>query len=174
MTTNKLLHVCCASCALVALERWESISLFFYNPSIPPEEYENRYSDVRKIASIYDVKIIDAPYDHGAWLKRIEGLESEPENGGRCLVCYQDRMEQTYRIALEKGFDAFATTLTLSPHKNAQVINRLGHDIGGDFYLASDFKKKDGFNLSVRVSKKYGLYRQTFCGCEMSMQSPRL
>ncbi|MFO7711344.1 MAG: epoxyqueuosine reductase QueH [Candidatus Woesearchaeota archaeon] len=174
MTTNKLLHVCCASCALVALERWESISLFFYNPSIPTDEYERRYSDVRKIASIYEVPIIDASHDHDAWLKRVKGMEAEPENGKRCMVCYQDRLEQAYKAAVDNGFDGFATTLTLSPHKNAQIINRIGKEIGGEFYISSDFKKQDGFNLSVRLSRKYGLYRQTFCGCEMSMQSPRL
>ncbi|MGM5487406.1 MAG: epoxyqueuosine reductase QueH [Nanobdellota archaeon] len=171
MITNKLLHVCCASCALVALERWDGLSLFFYNPSIPPGEYDARFSDVKLVALRYGVELVPAPYDHQAWLDRVFGLEGEPENGRRCLLCYRDRLEKTYEMAVNK-FDAFATTLTLSPHKNAEIINRIGKEVGGDLYLESNFKKQAGYDLSVRLSKEMGLYRQSFCGCEMSMQSP--
>ena len=159
-----LLHTCCAPCATVFIERLKDITLFFFNPNLYPEaEYRKRLDDVRKLAEIYKIPLIEGKYDHEEWLRSVSGLSDEPENGRRCRICYQVRLYETARVAQEKGFKQFATTLTISPHKDTEAINNFGKDIGemmGVEYLETDFTNE--FHRSVELSKKYDLYRQNY------------
>ncbi len=170
-----LLHICCGGCGAYvarALGRDFRVSLHYYNPNIwPPEEYEKRLAEVRRIARKVGCKLLVGGYDHSAWLEKIKGLEREPERGRRCLVCYQDRLEATAKKAKEFGFAWFAATLSVSPHKLAGEISRIGRELEikyGLKFLDRDFKKQDGFKQSLALSKELGLYRQDYCGCEFS------
>jgi len=170
-----LLHVCCAPDATtpyLRLEEGHEVTCFFYNPNIDDEqEYERRLQAMERLSEIWQIRLLPSPYEVERWKGCIEGLEGEPEGGKRCLVCYRLRMEETARKAREEGYEGFATTLTISPHKNADRINTIGRALEerhGVKYLASDFKKKGGFKESVEWSKRLGLYRQRFCGCSFS------
>lgn len=175
MTDTKsslLLHVCCAPCAthVVQLLKHDfEVTLYFYNPNIhPQEEYERRLKEMRVLAEKIGVKFVQDKYDLERWFKATKGYEEEREGGKRCEICYRLRLEQTARFAIEHGYDCFTTTLSISPHKKAAVLNSIGEDLacryGLNFYSA-DFKKKDGYKISCQLSKEYGLYRQDYCGC---------
>lgn len=175
-----LLHSCCGPCStyvLEYLERYFDITVFFYNPNIYPEdEFIKRLNTQREViekhSALNAVKIIDLPYEHSEFLGLVEGFESEPECGARCLECFRLRMEKTAQIALEERFDFFTTTLSVSPHKNATALNELGREISQKYgveYLYSDFKKREGYKRSIELSKEFGLYRQEYCGCEFSI-----
>ena len=172
-----LLHICCAPCATyvveVLREEYQVIG-FFYNPNIHPAgEYYRRASEVRRFSQLAELTLIEGEYEEGRWWKEISGLEKEPEGGKRCPLCYRLRLEETARRATREGIPFFATTLTISPHKKAEIINPIGEEIGGRYdisFFAADFKKKDGFKKSVELSKKYGFYRQKYCGCEFSLR----
>ncbi len=175
-----LLHSCCGPCStyvLEYLERYFDITVFFYNPNIYPEdEFAKRLNTQREVIekhrSLNAVKMINLPYEHSEFLGFVEGFESEPEGGARCLECFRLRMEKTAQIALEEGFDFFTTTLSVSPHKNAIALNELGREISEKYgveYLYSDFKKREGYKRSIELSKEFGLYRQEYCGCEFSI-----
>ena len=176
--TNKktlLLHVCCAPDATVVIERLANdyfLLLCFYNPNIHPEtEYLNRKAEVDRVAEKMGVDTVDCNYDDKVWFELTNGLEFEPEKGRRCEVCFTMRLREIARIAKREHADIFTTVLTVSPHKDAQLINRIGLEIGCEFgleYLLADFKKKDGFKRSLELSKLYGLYRQDYCGCIFS------
>ncbi len=173
-----LLHVCCAPCfsgSIVSLSDWADVTAFFFNPNMNSEdEYDRRSAELSryiKEAGI-DSKLIIKRFDASPFYRTVRGLESVPEGGVRCDKCFALRLRETALVAKDKGFDYFATTLTLSPLKNADKINRIGEIIGNDIgvqYLPSDFKKKDGFKRSLEQSEKYGLYRQDYCGCIYSM-----
>jgi predicted adenine nucleotide alpha hydrolase (AANH) superfamily ATPase len=170
-----LLHVCCANCAGYPLEllgKDSDITMFFYNPNIHPiEEYDKRLHDVRKLSEISGIPLIEGPYDSDNWLKQVEGLEDEPEGGKRCSICFDIRMEKTAGMARDKKMDIFATILSISPHKNVAVINRIGKVISeksGINYYTADLKKKDGFKKANEISRSYGFYRQKYCGCVYS------
>ena len=174
-----LLHSCCAPCSSYVIEylsNYFNITILYYNPNISPyEEYLKRKEEqIRLINSIqtkYPVNIIDVDYDNDKYEKLVCGLENEPERGKRCSVCFRLRLEKTADIAKKNNFDYFATTLTLSPYKNASLINEIGFDIENNKkmpYLASDFKKKNGYKRSIELSYEYGLYRQNYCGCKYS------
>jgi len=168
-----LLHVCCAPCATHVIEMLKEgfdTTAYFYNPNIrPEEEYKLRLENLKKLG----VTFVEGKYDVDAWFNATKGYESEPEGGARCEICYRLRMEEAARFAKENNFVYFATTLTISPHKSARVINSIGEELskkyGVKFYSA-DFKKKNGFKKSVELSKKHGLYRQRYCGCVFSMR----
>ena len=175
-----LLHTCCGPCATTALERLVpdyEVSVFFYNPGIYPfMEYEKRKNETERYilqAVGSQVPFIEKTQPSGYFSVLAQGLEEEPEGGQRCLVCFKDRLTETALYAKANGFAFFCTTLTLSPHKNAALINTLGEEIarqtGGLSYLPSNFKKSDGFRRSIAISKEYDLYRQTYCGCMYSM-----
>jgi epoxyqueuosine reductase len=118
-----------------------------------------------------EVGIIDGEYDYGDFLKTVHGFENLPEGGERCFRCYRLRLEETAKLAKEKGFDYFCTTLSISPLKNSQKINEIGYDVAekyGVAWLPSDFKKKEGYKRSIELSRQYNLYRQNFCGCAFS------
>ncbi|HOO42120.1 MAG TPA: epoxyqueuosine reductase QueH [Bacteroidales bacterium] len=176
-----LLHVCCGPCSTTALERLYpeyDITVFYYNPNTAPQkEYLLRRDEARRVTrDIFgsEIDFLEGEYCPDAFLEAVKGYENEPEGGRRCEICFRMRLEETARYARENGYSHFCTTLTLSPHKNAILINRIGeeltHKYKGLTYLPSDFKKRNGFGRSVEISKKYELYRQEYCGCIFSMQ----
>ena len=174
--TPLLLHSCCAPCSSACLERLAevfSVTVLYYNPNIDErEEYEKRKAEqIRFLKETGWAKILDCDYENEAFEAMAKGLEEEPERGKRCYLCYELRLEKTARVAKKKGFEWFCTTLSLSPHKNAEWLNEIGEKTAGRYalnYLVSDFKKKGGYLQSIALSKEYGLYRQDFCGCRFS------
>jgi len=170
-----VLHICCGVCAAGAAEtlagEGHEIIGFFYNPNIhPAEEYQKRLAVTRKIAEKLNFSLEEGPYIPEEWYNLTNALKEEPEGGRRCPVCYRLRLEKTYDYMTACGADAFTTTLTISPHKSAQIINSIGLEIGGQKFLVRDFKKKDGFKRAVQLAKKWELYRQDYCGCIYSMR----
>ena len=171
-----LLHSCCGPCSSAVLEIVTAcfdVTVFYYNPNIlPPEEFEKRlwWQKVllERAPFAKDVGLIVPAYDPSEFYAAAKGLEDEPEGGARCTECFALRLGRTAEAAKNGGFDFFATTLTVSPHKNAPRINALGEALGknaGIRWLPSDFKKKDGYKRSLELSREYGLYRQAWCGC---------
>ena len=148
--------------------------LYFYNPNIhPTQEYEKRLSAIKNIAELYALKIIGEEYDHAKWHKYIKGYENEKEGGARCPLCYRIRLAETAKKAKELGFDYFATTLSISPHKKAVIINEIGREEAKKYnleFLEDDFKKQDGFKKTNELAKKYNIYRQNYCGCLFSLR----
>ena len=174
-----LLHSCCGPCSSYVIEyltNYFDITIFYYNPNISPyEEYIKRKEEQKRLILEFDnvnkLDIIDCDYDNEMYEEKIRGLEKEPEKGRRCTVCFEIRLDKTADVAKKMGYDYFSTTLTVSPYKNANLINEIGlkncekYDIK---YLVSDFKKKNGYKRSIELSKKYNLYRQDYCGCKYS------
>lgn len=178
-----LVHSCCAPCSSYVLEYlndYFNITVLYYNPNISPkEEYEKRKAEqIRFIHERFSddntnnkVSFMDCDYESEKYAEIVKGLEKEPEGGMRCVECFRLRLDKTAELAKLYGFDYFVTTLSISPLKNAQLINRIGSEISekyGVSYLPSDFKKREGYKRSIELSKKYGLYRQNFCGCVYS------
>lgn len=173
-----VLHICCGVCAAGVVERLTSeghqVLGLFYNPNIHPlEEYQKRLDVARKVAKELSFPLVEAPYTPEVWLQETNGLENEPEGRKRCPVCFRLRLKQTYLYVKEQGWAAFATTLTVSPHKSAEVVNRVGREVGGDRFLARDFKKQAGFQRSMEMAKKWALYRQNYCGCIYSQRETK-
>lgn len=169
------LHICCAVCASGAVERLmqkgHQVLGFFYNPNIYPEkEYLLRLANTRKVAEELGFQLAEGLYEPEEWLKMIAGLESEPEGGKRCPICFKMRLVKAHQIMRENGCDAFTTTLTMGSDKPASLIGQIGREIGREKYLDCDFKKKDGFKRSGELARKWGLYRQHYCGCRYSMR----
>ena len=172
-----LLHSCCGPCSSAVLERlWDhfQVTLLYYNPNIEPEsEYQHRLSEQKRLLSLLpeSIPVLECPYDHDAFEAFAPGLAEAPEGGERCLACFAMRLDYTARQAVEHGFEYFTTTLSVSPHKNADNINRIGAEAGeraGVKYLFADFKKKNGYRRSCELSIEYNLYRQDYCGCPFS------
>lgn len=173
-----LLHSCCGPCSSSVIEKLKpffDITVLFYNPNIEPkDEYIKRKEEQIKLLDILKIKYFEIDYLNDEYRSIIKGYEKEPENGQRCLLCYELRLNKTAQIAKENNFDLFTTTLTVSPYKNSEKINELGIKIGKEnnvLYLISDFKKKDGYKRSIELSKKYNIYRQDYCGCIFSKRS---
>ena len=171
-----LLHCCCAPCASYALECLIPLydcTVLFYNPNIEPYyEYEKRRGELDKLLArnslLKNVEILDCKYDNDTFVQAVGQLRSEPEGGIRCTICYELRLRETAKRAKDGNFDIFTTTLSVSPYKNAKILNDIGAGLAVEYgigYLRSDFKKHDGYRRSVELSKKYGLYRQNYCGC---------
>jgi len=170
---NVLLHACCGVCASAVVERLlcdgHPVTLYFYNPNIHPvDEYKRRLEAAKKVALEWGVGFVEGPYDRERWFESVRGAEREPEGGKRCEICYRLRLEKTYEYMKWNNFDAFTTTLSVSPHKDARLINDIGIDIGGDRFIVADFKKKGGFQRANELSEEWGLYRQNYCGCVYS------
>lgn len=172
-----LLHICCIGCGVSLIDKLSEkfdVYLFFYNPNIfPRQEYKKRLSEIRRVAKLYRLNVIISRATHRHWKKIIKGHENEPERGGRCTICYRDRMTRTALRAKRLGFDAFSTTLSISPHKNYPVIKKIGEELAertGIAFLDEDFKKNGGFQRSCEISKQLNLYRQDYCGCEFSIR----
>ena len=171
-----LLHICCAPCSSGCIEKLNNyfkVKAFFYNPNISPiNEYEKRKNElkrfIRENENLKNVEIIDCDYENNVYLENIKGLEKEKEGGKRCEKCFNLRLEKTAIVCKEQGFDYFATTLTISPLKDEKLLNNIGYSLSKKYgvnYLFSNFKKDNGYKLSLENSKKYGLYRQDYCGC---------
>jgi len=169
-----LLHSCCAPCSsyvISYLANYFNITILYYNPNIYPyEEYEKRKEEQIKLIKKLEnnIEILDCDYENDKYNDLIKGLENEPERGNRCTICYKMRIEKTAFLAKKNNYDFFCTTLSVSPHKNANLINEIGQDLEKEYqikWLYSDFKKKDGYKKSIELSKKYNLYRQDYCGC---------
>ncbi len=173
VTPSLLLHACCAPCASYPLEFLAphfDVTLLYYNPNITDkEEYAKRLKELKRLSHEFGFNVIDGEYSENAFFDAVKGLEREPERGNRCTVCFDMRLKETARIAKDK-FDYFATTLTLSPLKNANLINEIGLKYSSENtkYLPTDFKKNGGNQRSIELSKKYNLYRQNYCGCLFS------
>lgn len=174
-----LLHSCCAPCSSYCLEylsQYFSITIFYYNPNIAPEaEYRTRVEEQKKLIeqlpAKYPITFIEGKYDPSRFYEMAKGLEKVPEGGERCFKCYYLRLEEAAIEAQKGAYDYFTTTLTISPLKNAQKLNEIGQELAekyGVSYLPSDFKKKNGYKRSIELSRKYGLYRQNYCGCVFS------
>jgi predicted adenine nucleotide alpha hydrolase (AANH) superfamily ATPase len=170
-----VLHICCGVCAAGVVQtltqEGHQVVGFFYNPNIhPEEEYEKRLEAAYRVAQELDFPFVTATYDPEVWLQETEGLKSEPEGGERCPICFRIRLEKTYSYLKNSNADAFTTTLTISPHKSARIVNRIGQEIGGDRFLARDFKKKEGFRKAIQQARQWGLYQQNYCGCLYSIR----
>ena len=176
------LHSCCAPCSSYVLEylsEYFMITDFFYNPNIfPEEEYRKRESELERLISrmhtVHPVRFMAGRYDPDRFFEAVRGMETVPEGGKRCRICYELRMRESARLAAEGGYDFFTTTLSISPLKNAVWINEIGEDLAKEYgvrHLPSDFKKRGGYQRSIELSGEYGLYRQNFCGCIFSVNS---
>ena len=179
VTPRLLLHVCCAPCSSYCLEylsEYFDITVYYYNPNISPEsEYRFRLSEEERYISLRDFKnpvsITASVYDPREFLDAVRGLEREPEGGKRCEKCFRLRLEASAKKAKELGMDCLTTTLTISPLKNAALLNEIGFELGekyGVMWLPSDFKKREGYKRSIVLSREYDLYRQNYCGCAFS------
>lgn len=170
-----VLHICCGVCsagvATTLAEEGHQVIGFFYNPNIhPAEEYDRRLETARRVAQELHFPLEMAPYDPDNWLKETEPWKDEPEGGARCQVCFRIRLKKTFDYLQACGADAFTTTLTISPRKSAEIVNRIGQEIGGDKFLARDFKKKEGFKKATQLARQWRLYQQNYCGCIHSMR----
>lgn len=176
-----LLHSCCAPCSSYVIEylsQYFRITVFYYNPNIyPDEEYVKRVKEqqefIRRFPAKYPVKFIEGDFEKAAFYEMAKGLEQVKEGGERCFGCYRLRLEKTAQLAVERGFDYFTTTLSISPLKNAAKLNEIGMKLSEEYgvaYLLSDFKKRNGYKRSVEISKEYEMYRQDYCGCVFSMR----
>ncbi len=189
-----LLHACCAPCSSYCLEflrEFFDVTVFFYNPNITsPEEYRKRVEEEKRLIEEYNrqvlekdlegmnsgpdariIGMIEGDYDPQVFYRIARGLEDCREGGERCRKCFELRLLETAKTAKERGFEYITTTLTISPLKNADVLNEVGQmaaDEYGIVFLPSDFKKKEGYKRSIELSEKFGLYRQNFCGCSFS------
>jgi predicted adenine nucleotide alpha hydrolase (AANH) superfamily ATPase len=175
-----LLHICCAPCATVPIKRLMldcSVSGFFYNPNIYPQsEYIFRKKEFEEYLNELGIPSYSGIYDNDAWEEAVKSFQNEPEGGARCVICYRFRLRETARMAKRLGINFFSTTLTLSPHKNADAINKIGIEIeseSGVQFLAKNFKKGDGFKESCEMSKEMNMYRQNYCGCRYSLRQIR-
>lgn len=173
-----LLHSCCGPCSSYVLEyltQYFSITIDYYNPNIAPaEEFHRRANEQQHLIEqmgLEDVTCVIAEFDPTPFLEMAKGREQEKEGGSRCFDCYRLRLEHAAKMAKDNGYDYFTTTLSISPHKNAQVLNAIGQELSTQYdipYLYADFKKKNGYKRSCTLSETYHLYRQDYCGCAFS------
>lgn len=175
-TPRLMLHCCCAPCASYVLEYlspYFKITALYYNPNITPfEEYAKRAAEFQKLPLTdgypNHIDFVLCGYDAAGYDSVASPFFDEPEGGLRCRECFKLRLEETARRASEGGYDYFTTTLSVSPHKDARILNEIGGALAAKYgvsYLHSDFKKAEGFKRSIELSGQYGLYRQDYCGC---------
>lgn len=175
-TPKLLLHSCCAPCSSYVLEyltNYFDITILFYNPNITEEkEYQKRLNEIKKLVKEIPhknkIEIVEGRYEPKEFFDIAKGLEYAVEGGERCFKCYRLREEEAAKYAKENNYDFFTTTLSISPHKNADKLNEIGEELQDKYrvnYLYADFKKKGGYQRSIVLSKEYDLYRQDFCGC---------
>ena len=176
-----LLHSCCGPCSSSVLEllsKYFDVTVLWYNPNLYPEtEYDKRLKTQKQLIDAIardgvQAKLLVEPWRSEDYFSRIKGLENEPEEGKRCLECFRIRLDETARIASERGFEWFCTTLTVSSRKDAVAINAIGREAEAKYgvkWLPSEFKKREGNHRSIILSEKYGLYRQEYCGCVFSL-----
>ena len=191
-----LLQVCCAPCSSYCLEylrEYFDITVLYYNPNIEEKaEFEKRRAEELRLIECYNeqvrtgdfagmhstgsaglISVMDCPHEPEAYERAVVGLHGEPEGGKRCEKCFALRLGKTAELAKQNGFDCFSTTLTISPLKNAALLNTIGRKLAEEYgiaFLPSDFKKKDGYRRSIELSRQFGLYRQDYCGCIYSRE----
>ena len=170
-----LLHVCCGPCATAVIERLRpdyDVALFWHNPNLEPaEEHERRLEAARQVAEALGVELTIVGGGEAEFATLCQGREELPEGGERCRLCYELRLRATCEHAAAHGHDLVATTLTISPHKPAAVVNETGQRVAAEHgvsFLAAEFKQRTGFQRSLQMSRDLGLYRQTYCGCRWS------
>lgn len=179
-----LLHACCAPCSSHCLEflsKYFKITVFYYNPNISPkEEYLLRINEIKRFVKEFkgenEITLVEGNYEPERFFHAVKGLEKEPEGGKRCEVCFRLRLSEAAKIAKELNADYYTTTLSISPLKNAGLLNEIGKEEGsklGVSHLPSDFKKKGGYPRSIELSREYNLYRQNFCGCVYSLEESK-
>lgn len=179
-----LLHSCCAPCSTYILEYLTEhfdISVLYYNPNIhPSEEFYKREREQERFINLVEKKnkidLIKADYNPKEFFAVVKGHELDKEGGDRCAICYELRLDQAAQYAKKLGYDYFTTTLSISPHKNAQVINSIGERLEEKYdvkYLYADFKKKNGFKRSIELCNQFDIYRQDYCGCVFSLKESR-
>lgn len=174
-----LLHSCCGPCSSYVIEKlipFFKITIFYYNPNIyPEEEFFKRLEEQKKLLSNYkEIDLIVGDYNYSTFLDSVKGLENLGEKSQRCYKCYEFRIKQLSKAASDNNFDYFTTTLSVSPYKISSWINELGlkYQTKSKF-LYSNFKKENGYQNSILLSKKYNLYRQEYCGCEFSLEESK-
>ncbi|MBP5342651.1 epoxyqueuosine reductase QueH [bacterium] len=172
-----MLHVCCAPCTSGVFDQlspYFNITLIYANDNIyPKDEFNKRFNEFNKLKQHYNFNIISLPYNHNDFLEKTKGYENYKEGDKRCEICFKDRLEKTVKVAKELEFEFFTTTLSVSPYKNAEILNSIGEELEKKYnikYIYSDFKKKEGYKNSIKNSKEFGLYRQNYCGCEYSLR----
>ena len=184
MKQKILLHSCCAPCSTAVIERLKDefdIVIFYYNPNIYPEEeyLKRKQEEIKYIKHLNEtdnelsITMLDSDYESEKFYEATRGYENEREGGARCALCFKLRLNETAKKAKELGFDVFGTTLTVSPHKNAELINSIGLSIEKEIgvkFLVSNFKKQDGYKRSIELSKENNIYRQNYCGCEFALR----
>lgn len=174
-----MMHSCCAPCSSYCLEylsQYFSITLVYYNPNIfPEEEYVKRAEELKRLVSQLPVKhpvsVIVEDYHPEEFYNAVKGMENLPEGKERCAVCYRLRLERAAKLAAERGFDYFCSTLSVGPRKNCSLLNEIGETLSQIYsvkHLPNDFKKRNGYQRSIELSHEYGLYRQDYCGCVFS------
>lgn len=151
-----------------------SVSAYFYNPNIfPQEEHDLRLEEAKRLCAIEKIELLESENSHDEWLEKVKGHETDTEGGKRCDICFTLRLSETAQIAQENGFDAIATTLTISPHKNAVMINEIGHEMSGMYgleFVDRVWRKEDGYKKSCEIAKDRDFHRQDYCGCEFSIR----
>lgn len=180
MSSGKvLLHACCAPCLTNSIQQLEEqgfdITVYFYNPNITPYvEYSKRLEELIGFCQKQSYPLIIEEDGFAFWNECCSSLKDEKEGGKRCEKCFEIRLDKTASFSAEQNFDFFCTTLTISPHKNSTLINKIGEELAEKYsvkFLKRDFKKNDGFKKSLCISKEFGLFRQTYCGCEYSIRT---
>ena len=172
-----LLHSCCGPCStwvIEVLKRDYDLTIFYTNSNIyPHSEYQKRLEEQKRYAKIVGIDVIEDVYDEKEFLQFVKGLEFEKEGGERCKKCFEFRLKRTAKFAKENNFEIFSTTLTVSPHKDFEIINQIGKEIADMNhleFLEGNFKKQNGYKNSIEISKKYDIYRQNYCGCRFSLR----
>ena len=176
-----LLHSCCGPCSSYVLEylsKYFNVTVLYFNPNIyPKEEYLHRLREqeriIAELPALNKVSLMESDYNYDEFLNFTKGFESEREGGTRCDKCFRLRLQKTAQLAAENDFDYYTTTLSVSPHKNSQLLNAIGEELSeayGVRHLPADFKKREGYKRSIELSKQYDLYRQNYCGCEFSLR----
>ena len=188
MKQKILLHSCCAPCSTAVIERLKDefdIVIFYYNPNIYPEEeyLKRKQEEIKYIKHLNEtdnelsITMLDSDYECEKFYEATRGYENEREGGARCALCFKLRLNETAKKAKELGFDVFGTTLTVSPHKNAELINSIGLGIEKEIgikFLVSNFKKQNGYKRSIELSKENNIYRQSYCGCEFALRIQKI
>ncbi|MBQ8848007.1 MAG: epoxyqueuosine reductase QueH [Candidatus Gastranaerophilales bacterium] len=182
MTNNNkkiILHACCAPCASYPIQKlitdgFEPV-VFFYNPNIfPYKEYEIRRNELKKYCIDNHIEYFEDNYEIKKFYEKIKGFEKEPEKGKRCEICFDLRLDKTAQFALKNNIKIFTTTLTVSPHKNSDIIFEIGQKIAKKYnleFVQYNFKKQNGFKISRQIAKENNMYTQNYCGCQMSIRN---
>ncbi len=176
--TNILLHTCCAPCTGYVYELLNAsynVTAYFYNPNISPRaEYDKRLNELKKFSELIDFKLHVGDYDIKRWTSLVKKYRFSGERSERCWLCYRIRLESSFKKAKDLEIGLITTSLSISPHKDPIMINKIGSELAAIYgieFLEADFKKKDGYKKSVEISKKFGFYRQSYCGCVYSNNS---